>query len=436
MRNIENFAVTKSMTYHFKKTFHAVAKTTRFLVSGITLIAMFMMVSTPAESRPSPQKSQGNPRYAAIIMDAQTGRVLHASNADATRYPASLTKMMTLFLVFEAIDRGRIHINKPLVVSRHAMNQPPSKLGITPNRSITMHQAILALVTRSANDVSVAVAETVAGSEKNFTRMMTERARSLGMKNTVFLNPSGLPNPGQRTTARDMAILARALMQYFPHHYHYFGTKSFTYRGTVIGTHNHLMKRYRGMDGLKTGYINASGFNLAASAVRNNRRVIVVVMGGRTAVSRDNHVADLMNRGFAQLSREKIPVQVAQTPPPPTPPTITQPSIASAGFGDTAPSSNGASHAPVVTTHYLPTTQQTGNWGIQVGAYASAEMGNKALATARQILKDFPSSASGVVMPAQTPQGVLYRARFLGLSAETASRACQQLKECMVFAMQ
>lgn len=427
------------------KTNTAVTKTTRFLRLIVTSFCLVALVIGPAQARPNPQRSAGNPRYSAIIMDAQTGRVLHQSGADTPRYPASLTKMMTLFLVFEALDRGRIHLNKQLTVSRHAMDQPPSKLGIRPDRSITIHQAILALVTRSANDVAMAVAETVGGSERNFARMMTERARSLGMKNTTFLNPSGLPNPGQRTTARDMATLSRALMQYFPHYYHYFATKSFTYRGQIITTHNNLIRRFSGMDGLKTGFINASGFNLAASAVRNNRRVIVVVFGGRSAVSRDNHVAELMNRGFAMLAREKQPVQVAtlSAPSKQVPPIVGAPAaITNAAATSYAPpvqqtgvtTMTSTPAAPSVTTASIGSG--TGNWGIQVGAYASAALGQKALQMARGILGDLPPQATGVVMPAQTPQGVLFRARFLGLSAQSASKACQRLRECMIFAMQ
>lgn len=382
-------------------------------------------------------------------MDAQTGKILSSDHADSPRFPASLTKMMTLFLTFEALDRGKIHINKYLSVSQNAMNQPPSKLGIHPSRPITVKQAILALVTRSANDVAMAMAETIGGSQRGFAALMNERARTLGMKNTVFYNPSGLPDPRQKTTARDIATLARALMQYFPHHYHYFGTKSFVYRGTIITTHNNLMRRFKGMDGLKTGYIGASGFNLAASAVRNNRRVIVVVFGGKTALRRDNHVADLLNRGFALVAREKLPIQVAAAGKTTPPPIVATAPITAELSNPTKPGQ--AMVKPAATqqlVNYLPiedraapATQQpasvttAGGWGIQVGAYGSQALGEQALDVARGILTGLPGSAQGVVLPAQTPQGLVYRARFLGLTAEDASSACKRLRECMVFAM-
>lgn len=431
----------------------SVTKTTRFLVSGLVFATLFLCFCDSANARTTQRKPAQNNRYAAVIMDAQTGKVLSSDHADSPRFPASLTKMMTLFLTFEALDRGKIHINKYLDVSPNAMNQPPSKLGIHPSRPITVKQAILALVTRSANDVAMAMAETIGGTQRGFAALMNERAKSLGMRNTVFYNPSGLPDPRQKTTARDIATLARALMQYFPHHYHYFGTKSFVYRGTIITTHNNLMRRFKGMDGLKTGYIGASGFNLAASAVRNNRRVIVVVFGGKTALRRDNHVADLLNRGFTMVAREKLPIQVAAAgKTTPTPIVATAP-ITTELSNPTKPGQAmvkpaASQQATQQLVNYLPIEDRAppigqdmapqaidGGWGIQVGAYGSEALGMQALDVARGILTGLPPQAQGVVLPAQTPQGLVYRARFLGLSAEDASAACKRLRECMVFAM-
>lgn len=292
------------------------AKTTRFnRVLTVAIFASLVLHLTVAEARPHRRSASSGPRYASITMDAQSGRVLDQQNANAALPPASLTKMMTLFLTFEALENGRLHMNKYLTVTANAVRQPPSKLGLKVGERITVKQAILALVTRSANDVAYAMAETIGGSEKRFTQMMTERARSLGMRNSYFANASGLPNPLQKSSAYDMAILGRALMQYFPQHYHFFSTKFFTYKGQIITTHNNLINRYKGMDGFKTGFTAASGFNLVASAVRNNRRVIVAVFGGRSAVTRDNHVADLMNRGLDQLARGQMGTQVASAAP-------------------------------------------------------------------------------------------------------------------------
>ncbi|HEY1095993.1 MAG TPA: serine hydrolase, partial [Alphaproteobacteria bacterium] len=308
---------------------------------AVALIAVFALCAahvTPAEAAVRRGRGGGNPRYASIIMDAQTGQVLRSSNPDKRLYPASLTKMMTLFLTFEAIQRGRLHVNKNLDISSNATRQPPTKLGVRTGEQFTVKQAILALVTRSANDVAVVLAENVGGSEREFARMMNKRAQSLGMRNTNFANPSGLPNAAQTTTVRDMAILARALMQYFPNQYPLFSTRSFVYKREVITNHNHLMESFKGMDGLKTGFINASGFNLAASAVRNNRRLIVVVFGGRTAASRDAHVAQLLNEGFAMLPRNQQATQMASAAPKPLEP-IGVPHTAPTQVATTTPAS-------------------------------------------------------------------------------------------------
>jgi len=242
-------------------------------------------------------------RYASIVVDAASGRILHARNIDTRLYPASMTKMMTLYMLFEAIDRGKLSMDSRLRVSTRAAGQPPSKLGLTAGSTIRVRDAIRALVTKSANDVATVVAEALGGTESQFARMMTNQARGLGMTQTTFRNASGLPNGGQKSTARDMALLALSLQQHFPHHYALFSTTSFRYGGRTYGTHNHLMKRYPGADGLKTGYIRASGFNVAFSARRNGHRLVGVVFGGRTARSRDDHMAELMNTGFAAVAK-------------------------------------------------------------------------------------------------------------------------------------
>ncbi len=249
---------------------------------------------------------QAQAKYASIIIDADTGEVLHEVNADEMNYPASLTKMMTLYLAFEALDNGQLKLDQQLPVSGHAASRAPSKLGLTPGESVAARDLILALVTKSANDAASVVAEGLGGSETAFAERMTQKARKLGMKSTVFHNASGLPDPGNRTTARDLATLARALYRDFPDHYHYFSTREFVYHGTVHANHNHLMNSFQGMDGIKTGYINASGFNLAASAKRDNRRLVGVVMGGASARARDAHMAQLLNAAFAARRSETM----------------------------------------------------------------------------------------------------------------------------------
>lgn len=253
------------------------------------LLLSLLLLNSPA---------QANPRYAAIVVDGHSGEVLHSANADATRYPASLTKMMTLYLAFEALEEGRLQLDQPLPVSAYAASMQPSKLGVKAGETITLREAIPSLIIRSANDVAVVVAEALAGSEPQFGDMMTAKARSMGMHNTYFRNASGLPDSLQTSTARDLATLSMRLMNDFPDHYHYFANASFSYRGQIINGHNRLLRNYPGADGLKTGFIRASGFNVATSAVRDGRRIVAVVMGGFTAQSRDTHMMALLDRGF------------------------------------------------------------------------------------------------------------------------------------------
>ncbi|MBF0459877.1 MAG: D-alanyl-D-alanine carboxypeptidase [Magnetococcales bacterium] len=239
--------------------------------------------------------------YADLVIDTRTGRVLHATSPDELRHPASLTKMMTLYLAFQALKSGQLRLDQYLPVSQNAAGQEPSKLGLRAGQQIRVEDALLGLVTKSANDATVVVAEALGGTEEQFARMMTNKARALGMSHTVFRNPSGLPNPEQVTTARDMAILGYALVYHHPQYYPYFSRDGFTYAGVHHHNHNHLMSRYRGMDGIKTGYIRASGFNLVASTVRGPTRLIGVVFGGHSAVARDNKMAALLDQAFAQL---------------------------------------------------------------------------------------------------------------------------------------
>lgn len=247
--------------------------------------------------------SYANKKYASIVIDANTGAVLSQRYADKILHPASLTKMMTMLLAFEALENRQISLRDRLNISYHAASMQPSKLALPRGSTIAVDDALKALAVKSANDIAVAMAEFLGGSEQNFARLMTRKAQSIGMSKTRFVNASGLHDPRQVSTARDIARLSRYLIYRYPQYYHYFSLKSFTYRGKTYGTHNHLMKSYAGMDGLKTGYIYASGFNLAASAIRKGRRLIGVVFGGRTSKSRNAHMKLLLNNGFKALKK-------------------------------------------------------------------------------------------------------------------------------------
>ncbi len=269
------------------------------------LILCFILIlpyEASARSRQSQNDNGENNKYASIIVDADTGTVLSEKNPNKRLHPASLTKVMTLMLLFEAMESGEVRLNDKIRISAHAAAQQPSKLGLKPGSFIRVEDAILAIVTKSANDIAVAVGEHLAGSESRFAQRMSRRAHDIGMSRTMFINASGLHDPRQITTARDMATLARYVLVRFPNYYHYFGTRQFTYRGKTMTNHNRLMNSYAGMDGFKTGYVNASGFNLIASAKRNGHRLIGVVFGGRTWKSRNDHMAALLNNGFVQVN--------------------------------------------------------------------------------------------------------------------------------------
>ncbi len=245
--------------------------------------------------------SEARPVHASIVVDADSGAVLHEVNADRRTQPASLTKMMTLYMVFEALDQGRLRLTQRLRVSRLAARMPPSKLGLRAGHTIPVLEAILALVTKSANDVAVVVAEALAGSEWRFARQMTQKAQRLGLLDTYFRNASGLPNDAQYTTARDMTRLALILLKHFPRYYRWFSVTAFRYNGRTYRTHNHLLEHYYGSDGLKTGYVRASGFNLVTSVVRGRRRLVATILGGRTAQLRDIHMTALLDTAFTKV---------------------------------------------------------------------------------------------------------------------------------------
>jgi D-alanyl-D-alanine carboxypeptidase len=388
--------------------------------------------------------------FEALVLDAETGRVLRAANPDFSTQPASLTKMMTLYLTFEALNTGRLRIDQALPVSSEAASRAPTKLGLVPGDRVVVRDLILGLVTRSANDAATVLAEALAGSEPAFADLMTAKARQLGMMQTVYHNASGLPDPEQRTTARDTARLALALYQHFPREYRYFATREFEFRGEIIKTHNHLLEWYEGADGIKTGFVHASGFNLAASAVRNGHRLIAVIMGGDSAHGRDEIMADLLDKGFADIGAGPA-IARNQAPAPAAP----MPVIASAAVAATAAAANEPAQdrvglagkvaravghlSPVSRAEAAPLTRETpeptGEWSIQLGAFrseAAAEQATQhavALAVAR-------GKQQEVLQPGHRERNPLYRARLYPFTSKAAQAACAALRkkgmECTV----
>jgi len=255
--------------------------------------------------RAAPASESSEPAYASIVVDANSGTVMQSTNADSLRHPASLTKIMTLYLLFERLEAGKIKMSTEMSVSPHAAVQAPSKLGLKPGETIPVETAIRAIVTKSANDVAVIVAEALGGTEEDFAKLMTAKARALGMAHTTYRNASGLPDDGQITTAHDMAVLGRAIQDRFPQYYKYFSTRTFEFRGRTVRNHNHLLGSVDGVDGIKTGYIHESGFNIVTSVRRNNRHIIAVVFGGHTAEARDARVRSLIDNNINIASAKR-----------------------------------------------------------------------------------------------------------------------------------
>ncbi len=253
-----------------------------------------------------------SPPTSSIVVDGNSGTVLHASNADASRHPASLTKIMTLYLLFERLDAGKIKLDTQLKVSEHASEQAPTKLGLKPGQTIAVEDAIKAVVTKSANDAAVAIAENLGGDEDGFAKAMTAKAHALGMSRTTYVNASGLPDDDQVTTAQDQAVLGRAIQERFPHYYKYFSTEAFVYHGAAMRNHNHLLGVVGGVDGIKTGYTRASGFNLVTSVHRDGRFIVAVVLGGRSSSERDAHMRELITVHIKEASLRHTAPAIAE----------------------------------------------------------------------------------------------------------------------------
>ena len=418
------------------------------------------------------QSSQAASKYAAIVIDAKTGKTIFSRNADAHRYPASLTKIMTLYIVFEELEKGRLSESTRMKVSKHASRQAPSKLGLRPGRTIRVRDAIRALVTKSANDVAMVVAEHISGSQAAFARRMTATARRLGMSRTTFYNPHGLPNSRQRTTARDMARLGRAIQERFPKRYKYFATRSFKYGRRRYRNHNKLLGRVRGVDGIKTGYTRASGFNLVSSVKTGGRHIVAVVMGGKTGRRRDAHMRSLISRYLKKASRgrktawvirksgrtaERVPVPrpapahlrrpAAKTilsdsaVPRPRTPTMqvasafqvmapssrrTEPTFSVDGPSKSAGGRNSKMQAMASAT---AERKPRSGWLIQIGALptktSAVALLDKAQARTGRTLNGRDPYTEAV----QTKNQKLYRARFAGFQSKSSARAaCAALK--------
>ena len=378
--------------------------------------------------------AQANNRHASIVVDADTGAVLHESHADASRYPASLTKMMTLYMLFEALGQRKITLDTQMHVSSHAASMPATNINLQAGDMLSVRNAIPALIVRSANDVAAVVAEALGNTEANFGRMMTDKARKLGMHSTIFRNASGLPNNEQKTTARDLVTLSTRLMKDFPQHYHYFSTQSFSYKGTTYNSHNRMVRNTDGVDGLKTGFIRASGFNVATSAKRGNRRVIAVVMGGSTAAARDQQMAQLLDRSFngsvasAQLTSNTDNVRNTRVSPvvqkASAPASLPKKIVEPAATTKMAQAESRAETKKMV----LPKNK---NWEIQIGSYHAHD---RAQAQAQAATRWIPGSV--VITEVEISKRKLYRARLVGLQENQARNACQNLSrqkmECLV----
>ena len=359
-----------------------------------------------------------------ILIDAQSGNVLYADNADVRRYPASLTKLMTLYITFNALENGKLKLDDELKISYTAANRSPSRLGLTPGKTIDVKTAILATIIKSANDCATVLAEGLGYSEANFAKTMTEVAHELGMKNTTFKNASGLPNRAQKTTARDMALLGAAMYHHFPQYYKLFSAKKFTYQGKTYYTHNHILKSFEGADGMKTGFTNAAGFNIITSAERDGKRVIAVTMGHNTAKLRDQKVAKLMDMGLTKLAEANHDAVAAGQYLTAENRDISKNNDLTISTEDSTPSSE--------------VQIASNNWAVQVGAFSNyAKARNYALSVKKEITKQYRNKDINIE-PYQNGSAVIYRSQLTGFAKNEADKLCNRLKKsnksCIVVA--
>ncbi len=415
--------------------------------------------------------SYKNPKYAALVMDVDTGEVLFARSADKIRHPASLTKMMTLYLLFEALEEGEVKLYGRMKASDYAASQPQTNIGLKKGDTIAVHDAIKAMVVRSANDVAVVIAEHLAGTEKKFANQMNAKAAELGMHSTKFTNPHGLPDRKQVTTARDMAKLGIALRRNFKDYYHYFKTTKFTWRGKEYKSHNKVLTDYDGVDGIKTGYIRMSGFNLVTSAMRNDYHLMAVVMGGKSARQRDGHMEAVLSKTFTRLAErgDRVRLYAHNAPKPKLKPTFeisvrdkeveTAALSAKEAFSFGGKKEEGSIFEVVgkgtVTAAKLPATlpekhtlgyqlyklniseEKPSGWGIQVGAFTEEKKALVAASNAVEIANRYLKDAMVSVTDKDSPTRTIHRARFANLTEYQAKQACETLisnnAPCFVF---
>ena len=360
-------------------------------------LLMFLFTAFTADAR----------QYASIIVDETNGSILHAENPDMKTYPASLAKIMTLYLVFEQLNNRQLGLHQRLQVSAKAANRPPSRLGLKRGQKIKVKDAINALITKSANDVATVVAEAISGTEKQFAILMTKRARELGMSATTFKNASGLPHRRQVTTARDMARLSISIWRNFPQYFSLFSQKTFKFGRKKFRNHNNLLRRYKGTNGIKTGFINSSGYNLAVSMQRDGRRLVGVIFGGKTTARRDNKMIRLLRRTMKMMSRHDQMVKRNAL------------ALSNAQY-----KANQKVRFPTLLTEQSKSSEKS--WGVQIGAYMTFSQSSRAGNEAVQVLPSLAKTPL-VVEKIFRANKTLYRTRFLGMSRYKALKVCQIL---------
>lgn len=430
--------------------------------------------------------AEAKPEFSAITVDARDGKVLFEDQSDGRRHPASLTKMMTLYVLFQDLKAGRVTRETRFKVSAHAANMAPTKLGMRVGSTLTVDEAIKALVTKSANDAAAAIAENLGGNESAFAARMTKVAHSIGMSRSSFYNASGLPNDEQYTTARDMATLGLRLMRDFPQYYPYFRVTSFQFHGRTIKTHNTLVLKYPGTDGFKTGYVAHAGFNLATSTKRGEKRLVGVVLGANSAASRTHYMQQMLENNFAKakdgntvaaLAGSSVgalnPLNTAQIVTGVAKPVAMNSLGLAAAAADAADNPTTGSSAPKVVTAELAGSADLKNdskgepkkpdnlpfavvstndkpsnlsasfgdtWNVQVGSYAEKSAAEDQLAVSRKRFPDLMKGKLGFTMQDDKDGTVVYRARFSGFTALSAAKVCAAVKQspatCLTIAPQ
>jgi D-alanyl-D-alanine carboxypeptidase len=417
-------------------------------VAARVLLALLLVLAAagfPVDTAVAAKKKSSAPSIAAsIVVDMNSGAILHAQAADTPRHPASLTKIMTLYVLFGFMREGKITLESDLTVTPFAASQAPTKLGLKAGTTIKVSDAISALVTQSANDVAVVVAENLGGTEENFARLMTDTGRRIGMKNTIFRNASGLPNDEQITTARDMAILAAHLIHDCPDHYSVFETRYFTYKGRKYRNHNKLLFGYKGTDGIKTGYTRASGFNLTASVHRGDKHLVAVVLGGRTGSQRDTAMRALLDKHFAVASDAKPSkaqlMASLEGAPPPKLPALRKPAFALAPAKPAASSASASAEGDIaepdlpLKANLSPPKGKTsvryaGAFHVQVGAFMSQADAENRLGMVQQRAVDLLDGHLPFTASFMKDDKEWYRARFAGFSKDNAQTTCAALKK-------